>query len=166
MLIAGTLIRLGATVAAIAVLALPSGGALADDAAGKNLVSFRVVGDAIPAPLTTTPGDPAAGLRVIEDRKLGNCLGCHNMPIKGAADPGNVGPDLHGVGSLLKPGQLRLRLVNMKRVDPTTIMPAYYRVDGLHDVGKAFLDKPILDAQQIEDVVAFLSTFTTSGASK
>jgi L-cysteine S-thiosulfotransferase len=37
-------------------------------------------------------------------------------------------------------------------------MPPYYRVDGLTLVGAAWRGKPILTAEQIEDVVAFLST--------
>lgn len=160
------IVRLGIALASLALIAAPSGSALADDAAGgKNLVAFHVVGDAIPSPLTSQAGDPAAGLKIIEDRKLGNCLTCHSMPIKGA-DQGNVGPSLYAVGARLKPGQLRLRLVNMKLIDPTTIMPAYYRVAGLHDVAQAFIDKPILGAQQIEDVVAFLATLKTTGASQ
>jgi L-cysteine S-thiosulfotransferase len=55
-------------------------------------------------------------------------------------------------------GQLRLRLVDATRLNPDTIMPPYYRVDGLTRVGDAWRGKPILSAQQIEDVVAFLST--------
>ena len=129
------------------------------------ILHYNVVGDAIPAPLTSRPGDAAEGRKVVEDRKLGNCLSCHSLPLA-AADPGNVGPDLRGVGSRYKPAQLRLRVVNMKVLDPQTIMPAYYRVDGLHDVGKAFAGKTILDAQQVEDLVAYLATLTIRGSSR
>ncbi|MDQ2992520.1 MAG: sulfur oxidation c-type cytochrome SoxX, partial [Candidatus Eremiobacteraeota bacterium] len=117
--------------------------------------AYRVVSDGIPVSLTGHPGDPAEGRKVVEDRKLGNCLSCHAFPIA-AEDPGNIGPDLHGVGMRLSPAELRLRVVNMKVLDPQTIMPAYYRVTGLRDVGTAFAEKPILTAQQVEDVVAFL----------
>ena len=137
--------------------------AMAATVAESGLPAFTIAGDTIPEPLTAQPGSAAAGKLVIEDRKLGNCLSCHAMAVPDE-DQGNVGPDLHTVGSRLKPAQLRLRVVNMKDVDPLTIMPAYYRVDGLHDVSKAFAGKPILTAQQIEDVVAFLSTSTTTGA--
>ncbi|GAC1403038.1 MAG: sulfur oxidation c-type cytochrome SoxX [Candidatus Velthaea sp.] len=136
------------------------GGAVAEPAADGPLVTFKVTGDEIRMPLTSKPGDPVAGRTIVLDRKLGNCLSCHAFPIK-ADDQGNVGPDLHGVGSRLKPAELRLRVVNMKLLDPQTIMPAYYRVDGLHDVGKAFVGKPILDGQQVEDLVAFLATLKT-----
>jgi sulfur-oxidizing protein SoxX len=129
------------------------------------LPPYTVVRDTIPQPLTAQTGDVAAGKAVIEDRKLGNCLSCHAMALPDA-DQGNVGPDLHAVGSRLSPAQLRLRLVNMKVVDPQTIMPGYYRVDGLTGVAKAFAGKPILTAQQIEDVVAFLAASTTPGATR
>jgi sulfur-oxidizing protein SoxX len=155
--------RIGASVAAAAAIA---GGACASSRAAaatpsdSGLPPYTVVGDTIPMPLTTQPGNAAAGKAVIENSKLGNCLSCHAMALPDA-DQGNVGPDLHGVGSALSPAQLRLRIVNMKLVDPTTIMPAYYRVDGLNDVAKAYVGKPILTAQQVEDVVAFLATSTT-----
>ena len=122
------------------------------------LLPFTVVGGLIPKSLTGVPGDPLKGKAVVLNRKLGNCLACHSMPIPGAADPGNVGPDLRGVASRSNEALLRTRLVNPKLLNPMTIMPAYYRVDHLHRVMKAFVGKPILNAQQIEDVVAFLMT--------
>jgi sulfur-oxidizing protein SoxX len=134
-------------------------------ATDSGLPPYSVIRDSIPQPLTSQPGDAAAGKRVIENKKLGNCLSCHAMALPDE-DQGNIGPDLHAVGARLKPEQLRLRLVNMKLVDPSTIMPAYYRVDGLTDVAKAFVGKSILTAQQIEDVVAFLASSKTPGASK
>jgi sulfur-oxidizing protein SoxX len=123
-----------------------------------DLVPYAIVGDAIVKPLTSEPGEPARGLAVILDRKLGNCQSCHNIPIPNSPDHGNIGPDLTGVGKSLTAGQLRLRLVNMKVIDPQTIMPAYYREAGLHGVLKEFVGKPILTAQQIEDLVAYLQT--------
>jgi sulfur-oxidizing protein SoxX len=47
-------------------------------------------------------------------------------------------------------------------------MPSYYRIDHLTRVGQAWQGKPVLTAQQIEDVVAFLATLrnrTKSGGS-
>ena len=129
------------------------------------LVEYRVVGDGIPASLTGNAGDPLAGRKVIEDRKLGNCLSCHAFPFS-ADDPGNIGPDLRGVVGRMTPAQFRLRLVNMKVLDPQTIMPAYYRIAGLRDVSKSFAGKPILTAQQVEDVVAFLASTTSTGANR
>ena len=37
-------------------------------------------------------------------------------------------------------------------------MPSYYRVDGLDAGGAGVPGKPILTAEQIEDVVAYLAT--------
>jgi sulfur-oxidizing protein SoxX len=37
-------------------------------------------------------------------------------------------------------------------------MPSYYRVDGLDRVAPAWRGKPILSAEQIEDIVAYLAT--------
>lgn len=123
-----------------------------------DLVPYAIVDGAIPKSLTTEAGDPARGLAVVLDRKLGNCQSCHNMPIPSSPDHGNIGPDLTGIGKSLSGPQLRLRLVNMKVLDPQTIMPAYYRVSGLEGVSKEFADKPILTARQIEDLVAYLKT--------
>src|SRR6185312_6482857 len=72
--------------------------------------------------------------------------------------PGTIGPDLRGVGARLTPGQMRLRLVDATRLNPDTVMPPYYRVDGLTRVADAQRGKPILTAQEIEDVIAFLAT--------
>ena len=44
------------------------------------------------------------------------------------------------------------------RVKPDTIMPPYYRTEGLTRVAPASAVRPILTAEQIEDVVAFLVT--------
>ncbi len=123
-----------------------------------TLVPYTVVNGTIPRSLTGVPGNPAAGLAIVKNRKLGNCIACHSMPIAKEAFPGNVGPNLKGVGGYLSVAQLRLRIVNAKLINPDTIMPAYYRVAGLTDVAKKFVGKPILTAQQVEDVVAYLST--------
>jgi sulfur-oxidizing protein SoxX len=145
--------------AGIAVaLSAAAAGAQSRTVADAGLVPYTIVGDAIPKPLTNEPGDPARGKAIVMNSKLGSCLSCHNMPIPGAADPGNVGPPLSGVGSRLSAAQLRLRVVDMKVIDPNTIMPSFYRVHDLHDVATKFVGKPILKAQQVEDVVAFLQT--------
>jgi L-cysteine S-thiosulfotransferase len=92
------------------------------------------------------------------DRRLGSCLLCHTSPFAEERFQGTLAPDLSGAGSRWSAGQLRLRLVDATRISPDTIMPPYYRVDGLTRVGSAWAGKPILTAEQIEDVVAFLST--------
>jgi L-cysteine S-thiosulfotransferase len=127
----------------------------ADDEA---LQSYRVVGDAIPESLTGASGDPVAGRAIVVNRRLGACLLCHTGPFAEERFQGTLAPDLSGAGSRWSTGQLRLRLVDATRLNPDTIMPPYYRVDGLARVGRAWLGKPILTAQQLEDVVAFLTT--------
>ena len=122
------------------------------------LLPYQIVGDAIPASLTGVTGDAARGRAIMLDRRLGACLLCHSGPFSEEKFQGNLGPDLSAVGSRWSPGQVRLRLVDATRLNPDTIMPSYYRVDGLTRVGDAWRGKPILSAQQIEDVVAFLST--------
>ena len=126
-------------------------------ASAQALQPYEVIGDAIPQALTSTPGDAARGRRIVADRAAGLCLMCHHGPFPGEAQ-GTLAPDLNGVGKRLSAAQLRLRLVDARRVNPQTIMPAYYRVDGLQRVGRAWRDRPVLDAQQVEDVVAFLQT--------
>jgi sulfur-oxidizing protein SoxX len=71
---------------------------------------------------------------------------------------GNIGPPLAGVGARLSEGQLRLRIVDSMRLNRDTIMPSYYRVDGLNLVAEAWRGKPVLTAQQVEDTVAYLLT--------
>ncbi|MGZ5724794.1 MAG: sulfur oxidation c-type cytochrome SoxX [Caldimonas sp.] len=142
-------------VTAAAALTIAGSSALAEPPVG--LPAYRVVGDAIAQPLTTAPGDPARGRRIIADRYLGMCLLCHRGPFPEEAQ-GTLAPDLAGAGARWSEGQLRLRIVDARRLNPATIMPSYYRIDGLERVGPAWRNQPVLDAQQIEDVIAFLRT--------
>ena len=122
-----------------------------------GLAPYRIVGDAIPVALDGQTGDAARGLKVAVDRKRGNCVACHALPAAEATFPGDVGPSLVGIGGRLSPGQIRLRVVDQTRVVPRTVMPAYYRVDGLSGVAPEYRGKPILSAGEIEDLVAYLS---------
>ena len=122
------------------------------------LAAYEIVGDAIPRPLTTTPGIAERGRAIVTNKQVGLCLLCHTGPFNEEPFQGNLAPDLGGVGARLSEGQLRLRLVDGRRVNPATIMPAYHRTDGLVRVGPAWQGKPLLAAQQVEDVVAFLLT--------
>jgi sulfur-oxidizing protein SoxX len=112
--------------------------------------------DAIPKSFTGAPGDPARGRTIVTSRQVGLCLLCHSGPFPEERFQGNLAPGLEGAGSRWSEGQLRLRIADSSRINPTTIMPAYHRTEGLTRVAPAFRDKPILNAQQIEDVVAFL----------
>jgi len=129
-------------------------------AADAPLVSYEIVGDAIPVSLTGAAGDPARGRAIVGDRRVGLCLLCHTGPFPEPRLQGTLAPDLTGVGARLSPGQLRLRLVDSTRLNPDTIMPPYYRTEGLSRVAPSYAGKPILTAAQIEDVVAFLATLT------
>lgn len=116
-----------------------------------------VAGDAIPAALTQAPADPARGLTTIAGRDA-NCLLCHALPESGQRFMGNLAPSLSGIGGRLTTAQLRLRIVDMSKLNPQTIMPPYYRASGLNNVAEAYRGKPVLSAQQVEDVVAYLQT--------
>lgn len=126
-------------------------------AAAGPLEPFRIDGDAIEAALGGHAGDARRGRDILAGRD-GNCLLCHAAPEAGVRFMGNLGPSLSGIGGRLSAGQLRLRIVDPSRLNPETIMPSYYRIEGLVRVAPAFSGKPVLDAQQIEDVVAFLQT--------
>jgi L-cysteine S-thiosulfotransferase len=122
-----------------------------------TLRTYVVVGDAIPESLTGTTGDVTRGRALVVDR--GNtCILCHNGPFPEAKFQGDLAPGLGGAGGRWSDGQLRLRLVDASRLNPATIMPSYYRVDGLVRIGPAWRDKPILSAEQIEDMVAYLAS--------
>jgi sulfur-oxidizing protein SoxX len=142
-----------AVVTGLAAL-LTSTGAVAPE----ELRPYTVVDGAIPAPPTGAAGDPVRGQAIVVDRRLGACLLCHTGPFPEEKFQGTLAPDLSGAGSRWSEGQLRLRLVDPTRLNPDTIMPAYYRVEGLTRVGLAWRGKPILTAEQIEDVIAFLIT--------
>ena len=119
---------------------------------------YVVEGDAIPASLTGTPGDAGRGERIVTNRQVGLCLLCHSGPYPQERFQGTMAPDLKGAGSRSTEGQLRLRIVDAARINPETIMPPYYRVEGLVRVAPGFRGKTILSAEQIEDVVAYLMT--------
>lgn len=125
-----------------------------------GLVHYRIVNGAIPEPLSGQPGDPDRGRRIILDRDAGDCIVCHAMPLPQREFHGTVGPPLDGVGSRYTADQLRLRIVDPQAVNPQTVMPAYYKAEGLSRVLERYRGQPILTAQQVEDVVAYLLTLT------
>lgn len=115
---------------------------------------------AIPARLTGKPGDAKEGVKVVIGRRLGNCLSCHEISaLREEEFHGDVGPSLDGVAGRWDAATLRMIVVNAKMVfGPETVMPAFYRTEGLNRVRPEFAGKSILTAQQVEDVVAFLAT--------
>jgi sulfur-oxidizing protein SoxX len=118
----------------------------------------RAADDAIDQPLTDVAGNAARGREIVVNRQVGLCLLCHTAGFAGEQSQGNLAPDLAGAGARWSAAQLRLRLVDSRRLNPQTIMPSYYRSDALVRVGANWQGKPVLSAQQIEDVVAFLGT--------
>ena len=106
-----------------------------------------------------TKPNPERGKKVFSNRKLGNCLACHQLEaMKEQPFHGEVGPPLDGVGSRYSVAELRLRIVDPKALNPDTIMPSFYKTEGLHRVMKQFAGKPILTAQQVEDLLSYLAT--------
>ncbi|HYZ61079.1 MAG TPA: sulfur oxidation c-type cytochrome SoxX [Acetobacteraceae bacterium] len=116
-----------------------------------------VAGAGIDRPLDGLQGDPGRGEAVVT-RQSSTCTLCHAGPFPNPHLQGDVGPDLRGVGARLSVPELRLRLVDASRVNPDTVMPAFYRTEGLNRVGAAWRGKPILTAAEIEDAVAYLAT--------
>jgi len=131
----------------------------ANAAAGPAARNSGAVADhAMPVSLTGAKGDPARGRAIVVNRQVGLCLLCHSGPLEEERFQGNLAPDLRGTGSRWSEGELRLRIVDSGRINPASIMPSYFRTEGLVRVAAAYRGKPVLSAQQIEDVVAFLIT--------
>lgn len=139
--------------------------AMAQERAGAQ-PPVQVVGDGIPSPLTATPGDAQRGREIVTNRSVGLCLLCHSGPFPEQRFQGDLAPSLAGAGSRWSPAQLRLRIVDSRHLNPATIMPSYYRVDGLRQVGAQWQGKTIFTAQQVEDVVAFLSSMREANEGK
>src|SRR5260370_23202308 len=131
--------------------------ALPGAAGAQGLRAYVVVGDAIPESLTGMPGDATRGRALVVDR-TSTCILCHSGPFPEQKFQGDLAPNLAGAGGRWSEGQLRLRLVDASRLNPATIMPSYYRLDGLDRVGTAWRGKPILSAEQIEDMVTYLGS--------
>jgi sulfur-oxidizing protein SoxX len=109
-------------------------------------------------PLTGVAGDAARGRAVVLDRRLGMCLLCHSGPFPEERLQGNLASDLAGVGQRWSAAQLRQRLVDPRRLNPQTLMPAYFSTEGLNQVAARWRGRTLLEAQQVEDVLAFLLT--------
>ena len=144
-----------------AVLCAGSAYAASVQVSEPGLVSYTIVDDmAINEPLTDKAGDAANGRKLAINRKKGNCLACHVMPISEQSFHGETAPSLYGVANRLSEGELRLQLVNSKVTNENTMMPSFYRVTGYNRILKKFDGKTILSAQEVEDIVAYLKTLT------
>ncbi len=137
--------------------------ALAAGAAGAGTVApgdIQIAEMVIATSLTGETGDADAGAKAFADRKLGNCLACHAVSkLSKELFHGNVGPSLDGVADRYSPEQLRAIIVNSKAVfGDQTVMPGFYSLEVGKDVDEKFQGKTILSAQDVENVVAFLTT--------
>ncbi len=126
---------------------------------------------AINESLTGKPGDPKKGLEWIVNRKLGNCIACHKVEailklvkpgdLKSQAKygfHGEVGPELDGVASRYTEGELRMLIVDPKKVFPDTIMPAFHKDGPFVRIKENCKGKVMLSPSRVEDVVAYLKT--------
>ncbi len=114
---------------------------------------------AIAEPICGLSGDAARGKAISSDGSRGNCLACHQLPIEGIEAYGTIGPPLAGIGSRLSEGQIRLRVVDTRKINPMSIMPGFYRDPRLiHRPGQRYAGRTFLNAQQVEDVIAYLVT--------
>jgi L-cysteine S-thiosulfotransferase len=125
-------------------------------AADAALLPFQMAADAVPEPLGGLKGDASRGEEIIRDRRTGNCLICHQLPLKDEPFQGEIGPALTGIGARLSEGQIRLRLIDESLINPQTMMPPYYRAANLNNVDPDYAGRPGLTAQQLEDVTAYL----------
>ena len=124
---------------------------------GAQAGQYTIVNSTIPASLTGKTGDPVKGRKLVINRKKGNCLACHVMPIPEQQFHGDIGPDLSSVASHLTEAELRMRVVDPKILNPDTIMPSFLKEPKTR-VMKKFKGKTILKAQEVEDVIAYLMT--------
>jgi L-cysteine S-thiosulfotransferase len=122
------------------------------------LVAGLVVGDGMPEPLTAERGDAQRGRAIVVNRQKGLCLLCHSGPFPEEKTPGNLSTNLSGAGSRWTVAQLRLRVADARRLNPDSLMPSFHRVSAGDRVAQPYAGQPILNAQEVEDVVAFLSS--------
>ena len=116
--------------------------------------------------LTGAPGDAANGIKVMTTNALGNCVACHTIAaLPDVQFPGTIAPPLDGAADRWSEAELRGIVTNAKMTFEGSFMPAFYKTEGFIRPGDGFTGKaaegelpPILAAQQIEDVVAYLLT--------
>jgi L-cysteine S-thiosulfotransferase len=144
--------------ATVAISALGAAAAFAQSAVAPSDVIFDGDG-AVAQSLTGVAGDPVAGRETFSGRKLGNCLACHvNQEMPEQSFQGEVGPELTEVGDRRNEAELRGIVANSKKTFEDTIMPGFYVDSGFNRPLEGFEGVPILTAQQVEDVVAYLLT--------
>ncbi len=131
-----------------------------------DTASYVVTMDAINEPLQGLTGDATRGRAIVANRQVGLCLLCHQAPIPEERFQGNLSVNLTDVGNRVTAGQLRMRLVDARKLNSASIMPSYYRAENLTRVSPALQGRTIFSAQQVEDVVAYLLTLREGEKSK
>lgn len=121
---------------------------------------------AVELSLSGQPGDAAAGAEIM-NKGAGNCIACHQVSdLSHLPFHGEIGPSLDGVADRWSTEELRGIVANAKIMFPESRMPSFYKTEGFIRLGDAYTGKahpagevePLLTAQQIEDVVAYLET--------
>lgn len=124
-----------------------------------NFYPWKIENYAINEPLGNKKGNAIRGRKIVINSDKGNCLACHSTPIPEESFHGTVGPPLHGVASRLTEGQIRLRVADETKIIPNTIMPGFYKNPKENNrVDDEYWGKPVLNAQEAEDVIAYLMT--------
>ncbi|TCK28133.1 sulfur-oxidizing protein SoxX [Ancylobacter aquaticus] len=129
-----------------------------ESATNRQVVPYVVTDDAITEPLAVQRGDPALGEALIGERHRSLCILCHALPSGVERLQGTLAPSLAGIGSRLSEGQIRLRIVDMKRLNPESIMPTYHALPASARIAPGWQGKPVLGAAEIEHLVAYLVT--------
>lgn len=121
--------------------------------------NWQAVNFAIEQPLGGLKGDPGRGRKVAISQDKGNCLACHHLPVEEESFHGTIGPPLDGIASRLTAGQIRLRIVDEQKINPATVMPGFYKNPmELNKVANEYYGKTMLSAQEVEDLVAYMTT--------
>ena len=123
---------------------------------------------AIATSLSGAAGDAENGA-VLMNKGSGNCIACHAVDaLSDLPFHGEVGPPLDGVADRWSEAELRGIVADAKMTFDGTVMPSFYKTEGFTRLGDAYTGRahaagdvqPLLTAQDIEDVVAFLVTLT------
>jgi sulfur-oxidizing protein SoxX len=132
---------------------------VAEDAPIEAYQAWTAKDHAIQEPLGGLKGDAARGRKLAINGAKGNCLACHQLPIPEQDFHGEIGPSLHGLASRYSEAQIRMRVVDIQEVNPYSLMPPFYKNPAeLRQVDKDHAGRTILSAQEVEDVVAYLTT--------
>lgn len=131
----------------------------ADPQKGAKFYPWKIENYAINKPIAGFNGNADRGREIVIDKDKGNCLACHTLPVAEEKFHGTVGPALQGIASRLTEGQIRLRVADEQKINPMTIMPGFYKNPKENNrVADAYWGKPVLTAQETEDVIAYLMT--------